>query len=169
MSQASGSVHRYQPRFAGQRFFQADIGTAQSGRPMVCTFHTFQPRAKAGDHATSSCRYEEKVVRFHHRPYRKGVVLNRSAALAKVSALCAFLSSSSCSRPGTSNFAAARASSANLSSRSSRDNVRRFRLRRLDMQLLHSPSCPQHLRWRGSWCLSADAPCCHCRRPLSGW
>jgi hypothetical protein len=56
-----------------------------------------------------------------------------------------------------------------LSSRSSRDNVRRFRLRRLDMQLLHSPSCAQHLRWRGSWCLSADAPCCHCRCPPSGW
>ena len=39
----------------------------------------------------------------------------------------------------------------------------------LHLPLGVSATRPQHLRWRGSWCLSADAPCCHCRRPLSGW
>jgi len=48
-------------------------------------------------------KYEEKIV-SSSSAIQKRVEVNRSAALAKVSALSAFLSSSSCSQLGTSNL-----------------------------------------------------------------
>jgi hypothetical protein len=84
----------------------------RSDRPTFYALHTFQPRANsAGDRATSLDTIK-KPVWFHYRPYKNEAVLNRSAAPANVSAFCALLSSSSCSRLGASSFAAARAFSA---------------------------------------------------------